>query len=652
VSERRAWLPAAAVLALVYAATLAPGVTFWDAGELIAAAHSLGIPHPPGTPLFILLLHTWGIAWPDDAYAVGMNLFSAMATAAAGGVSAVMVYRWLLGAHGPRIALATATAAAICAGSMYTAWSSATEAEVYAASLALAMLTLLAAERRASGLVAYCFGLAAALHVSALVAAPAAIVLASSGDDRFDPAVALRLTAAALAAMAIGTWNPMPGVAAALVGAAVLFGAVPMRQWSLVEIRRALASIALAVLGASPLLFMYVRARFDPGINQGNPRTFAAFADVIARRQYDLAPLWPRRAPSWIQLGNWFEYADWQTALSLGPGVVPTVARTSVTLLFAALAISGAVEHRRSDRRSWRGLLTLFIAGTVGVTAYLNLRASPSFGWGVLPEGVLREARERDYFFVLGFWAVGLWAGMGAMRLARRYRLPAAFGVVVAALPILLNWSAVDRRAEPDAGLPDKVARGLVEGLPPRTVLFVAGDNDTYPVWYRREVLGSRPDVAVVTIPLVGAGWYVEELVRRHPDLAAAVTSGGSNTRTIADAARASGRPVAAAITVGQADRIHLNGCWRVIGLVVMDEPSAANCLHEIEQDTLASVPVDTGRVRQWIAMVSPDPIPAPKPSIDPVAESFARTLECPRRMLDFARRTGRGVVLDSMCNP
>jgi hypothetical protein len=49
----------AVVLLFVYAATLAPGVTLWDSGEFNAALASLGIPHPPGTPLYVVLGHVW-----------------------------------------------------------------------------------------------------------------------------------------------------------------------------------------------------------------------------------------------------------------------------------------------------------------------------------------------------------------------------------------------------------------------------------------------------------------------------------------------------------------------------------------------------------------------------------------------------------------
>ncbi|HEU4787950.1 MAG TPA: DUF2723 domain-containing protein, partial [Gemmatimonadaceae bacterium] len=78
-SRRAAWLVGAVLLA-VYAATLAPSVTFWDAGEFIAAAHSLGIPHPPGTPLFVIVLNAWARLWSALPFAVATNAFSAVCT--------------------------------------------------------------------------------------------------------------------------------------------------------------------------------------------------------------------------------------------------------------------------------------------------------------------------------------------------------------------------------------------------------------------------------------------------------------------------------------------------------------------------------------------------------------------------------------------
>ena len=654
---RRPWIPATAVLAVVYASTVAPDVTFWDAGEFIAAAHSLGIPHPPGTPLFILLLHVWAIPWSDASYALATNLFSALSTVAAAGISASLVARWLAGEANREFAFGAAVAAAICAGSMSTAWSSATETEVYAVSLALSMIIVFAGDRAGNAsdhrwrvCLAYCFGLAAALHVSALVAAPAAILLAASRrDEDFDWAGAAMLSTAAIVAMGLGTASPLFAIAAGL-GIAGWIVLVSRSGASVRGASREFAgTLGLVVLGATPLLFMLIRARFDPGINQGNPATLGAFVDVIARHQYDLAPLWPRRAPLWLQVGNWFEYADWQSALSLGPTVIPTIPRTLVSIAFGGLAVAGFFAHRRADRRSWRAVLALFAAGSAGVTFYLNLRVSPSFGWGILPDGVTREARERDYFFILSFWAAGLWAGIGAVSLARNRRLPMAIGVVVAGLTIALNWNAINRRPQPGASLAHSVANALVGTLPPRAVLFVAGDNDTYPIWYTREVLGLRPDVTVITMPLLGARWYSDEIERRSPELGSAATTGRHSAAAIAEAARAAGRPVAVAITLRRSDRIQLNGCWMVIGIALVDAQSAGNCSTDEVAGTGSIFPIDSARTVASIAHVHQG---TAKPSIDPVAEYFARMLDCPGKMLFAARKTGRGVSLDSTCNP
>jgi hypothetical protein len=650
-TSRRAWLPAAAVLATCYIATLAPSVTFWDAGEFIAAGHSLGIPHPPGTPLFILVLHAWGMLWPESAYAFGANLISALASAAAGGVLTSLLFRWL-SMEWRGYATHAAVAGAICAGAMFTLWSNATEAEVYAVALLLAACMLAAGDavsRRKRGamiLLAYLFGLAAGLHVSALVAAPAAIMLAAVDHDRgFNRVGSVWLALTATLAMAIGTWSRLLfAISLLLLAIALLIGPGSVQS----RFRNLSPSLFAVLLGASPILYMLVRARWDPAINQGNPSDWRTLIDVVARHQYDAVPPWPRRAPIWIQIGNWFEYADWQSALSLGPSVVPTVRRTLVSLVFAALAILGFRAHRRLHRRSWLAMLVLFVSGTIGVTVYLNLRASPSFGWGILPDDVPREARERDYFFVLGFWAIGAWAGIGAIALAAQRKWPAWIGVIVAAAPIALNWSAANRRSQPEANYPLRVARGILEPLPPHAVLFTGGDNDSYPLWEAREVHRLRPDVTIVTVPLLGAQWNVDELLRRNPDLHRASTNGGVSLASITAAARAANRPVAVSLVVERVDRLAIGGCWRVAGLVLLDDGGGVDCATRSDADQL---PVDTVAVKAWLERFR-EPAGVPKGSIDPVNEYFARLLDCPRRMLDSARKSGRNVSLDMTCNP
>jgi len=635
---------------VVYGATLAPGVTFWDAGEFIAAAHALGIPHPPGTPLFVLLLHSWASVFGHVMpYAAATNLFSAVCTAGAAGLAA-----WMLAAGAAAVPPAAAVGAALCAGAMSTVWLNATETEVYAASLLLAMATLAAAWRasrepglRWLALTAYLVALAVPLHLSALVATPAAIVLVAQRDDGVDVERGLLLAGAWVLAMGAGRVSvPLAVVGLLILAAAgVVLGG---RQGAARGAGAASAMAAACAVALSAVAFLFVRAGFDPSINQGNPAHWGALLDVVARRQYDVAPLWPRQAPAWLQLANVGQWADWQVGLGLGATVLPSVGRTAATVVFLALGVYGGAAHRRDDRRSWRALLTLLACGTVGVAVYLNLKAGPSLGAGVLPASAVHEARERDYFFVLGFWAWGLWAGYGAVVLARRLGAHAAAGVALAALPLLLNWRAVTRRHQPEARLAARWGTELLEATPPRGVLLVAGDNDTYPLWYAQEVLGVRRDVRVVTLPLMPAGWYRAELRRRGDLLPESAVrewlgDGVSEARLVVSRAQAEGRPLAVSVYVEGAERAALGRGWITNGLAFVLDTT------DVGRDGVERVAFDTVAAAR-LASKAAGVLGGTRPSIDPADGYFQALLGCPGYVLKRGRGE-RSASLDSLCN-
>jgi tetratricopeptide (TPR) repeat protein len=71
-----------AVTLLVYLRTLLPSVPFWDAGEFIAVSKILGIPHPPGTPFYVLLGRVATLL-PLGTIAQRVNGMSALASALA-----------------------------------------------------------------------------------------------------------------------------------------------------------------------------------------------------------------------------------------------------------------------------------------------------------------------------------------------------------------------------------------------------------------------------------------------------------------------------------------------------------------------------------------------------------------------------------------
>ncbi len=153
----RAALIVFGVVLLGYVATLAPTVTFWDAGELIAAMNILGIPHPPGTPLFVLIGKAWGTIFPFGEFAFRTNLMTAIFSAAAAAFMFLVVAHALRGwsaREGEAISdaltsdklfvIGGAAGAAVMAAFAFTVWQNSIETEVYmVATLSIAAICLL-----------------------------------------------------------------------------------------------------------------------------------------------------------------------------------------------------------------------------------------------------------------------------------------------------------------------------------------------------------------------------------------------------------------------------------------------------------------------------------------------------------------------------
>src|SRR5881398_1610402 len=106
---------------ILYVATLAPTTQFWDTSEYIAAAYVLGIPHPPGNPLFTIIAHVWGLLPLAAGYAMRINLLAGVTSAVAAGCWFLVGERWMrawVPAVWPR--RLAALAGAICSATAFT----------------------------------------------------------------------------------------------------------------------------------------------------------------------------------------------------------------------------------------------------------------------------------------------------------------------------------------------------------------------------------------------------------------------------------------------------------------------------------------------------------------------------------------------------
>jgi len=538
------------VVLLGYLLTLAPTVTFWDAGEFIAAAKTLGIPHPPGTPLFVMIAHVWAMLFPIGEYAFRTNLLSALLSALGAGCFFLVAHESLRtliptenGETGRILRLGGGAAAALLGAFTFTNWQNSNETEVYAvATFTIASMSWLAhLWRRDRGtpratrlllLIVYLAGVSIGNHLLALLAGPgilAFMVATLREAPATDPA--RRRAEWGQVAVVAGIWALLIGTGLGSTGLVLLGGLCFLAAASFAGLGGAgafaLLTLFIAAVGITPYLYLYIRSGQNPPINEAAPATFDALLAVIRRAQYP--PRTPLDNPTvshgpdnpgrtlailGIQFADYIVYFTWQWAKALTEWL-----QVVVTLVFVSLGLRGLLAQRRADRPAWWLLLGLFLVTGPGLVIYMNFR--PGFGrwFESYPSGSAHEVRERDYFFVVSFIVWGIWAGIGLAVVARsiwarvgsaRRWAPAA--LAFALVPIALNWTAASRRHGPDARLAADFAYDVLNTVPPYGVLFTYGDNDTFPLWWAQEVANIRQDVTVVCLALANTDWYMRQL--------------------------------------------------------------------------------------------------------------------------------------------
>src|SRR5438067_1502557 len=532
---------------VLYVLTLAPTTQFWDTSEYIAAAYTLGIPHPPGNPLFVLMAHVFGLLPLAHAYAERIKLFAAVTSAISAGCWFLVAERWLrsfVPALWPR--RLTALAGTIVSATAFTVWNqSVVNEKVYTLSLlsiALVLWLIVRWDDQPAGeahdhhilRIVFLLALTSTNHMMGVLVGPAVVVL------RFPPLKSQRPTDEAGRNAEWSQWGVFCSVfalivasglenVAPLITAGVLF--LLALGYAVVYARNgdfAVAVLLVAIVGVSVYLFLPIRAAHYPPINEGEPTTWKTLWEVLTRQQYGKPPVWERQASLGAQIGMWFQYfswqwgRDWYDSTSKLFGLVLHWQRT-LAVVFFGVGVLGAVRHWVADRRRAIAMTLLMATFTLFLIFYLNFK----YGYSWQPEKQLaREVRERDYFFIASFALWGVWVGMGLATLmewvsdalearepdgARRWLLATPV-LVLALIPSWGNHLTASRKGET---LARDFAVDLLQSVEPYGVLVTAGDNDTFPLWYAQEVEHVRQDVTVVNLSLANTDWYIRQLQRR-----------------------------------------------------------------------------------------------------------------------------------------
>ncbi len=479
------------VALVVYSWTLAPTVTLTDSGELIVAAYGLGVAHPPGFPLWVMLAHLASLV-PVGSVAVRINFSSAVFAALACAMLTLVVAELFVTAScfaasrqrnkavrqgsniksssiGGLLMFASAISAGLLMTFSRTLWSYATITEVYALNALLILLVFFLVVRWRRRIIETRTDSSGAVTTHDTWIYAAAFV--------FGLAMGVHHVTVALTLPAIGI---------------VVYRTAGLKFFA----SRRLLYAALISIGALILVYSYLpwAASRSPAMNWGNPRSLQEIWWHITGRQYRVFFSFSPAA-----VGTQFVEFCRMVFREFGFAWLP---------LALFLAVAGFASAYKRDRTVFWFLLLIVLADLSYALSY-------------------EIAEDKDAYYLPAFISIAIATGLGIRWLIQRAAsrpLPIWRPYVAAATAIILttatalgaNWPFNNRR---HYFIADDYIENLFSTIAPSGLMLTQDWQVASPMFYVQEIEQRRSDVKVLDINLLRRSWYFDYLKHAHPDM-------------------------------------------------------------------------------------------------------------------------------------
>lgn len=475
--NRAAALGVFLVSVFVYLKTLSVTVVFWDVGEFCAASWLLEVPHPPGSPLFVLLARI--VSEVPFYHDIAARMHSISAVGSAIGVTflylvGVKVICWFRGpvknALDRIIVYGASAIGALSMAFCATYWDNSIEAEVYGMSMLFVSMIIWLAVRWSEKaeephnekyilLIAYLVGLSIGVHLLSLLALFTVMVIIYFHNHDYTRKNMIRFAVVAiplffviypgivqtLPSMLDGEWAGIRSDLLPFIPLVILITVIyyAFRTYKLGQKMAHIAclSFILIVLGYTTYIEVIMRSNVHPPMNENNPSSLARLVSYLSREQYGDTPLlkggsydnesqtypeklFPRR---WSSEGM---HEPTRTNYTSDTDFFLRYQMYHMFLRYLAQDFIGAEGDWQDAGVSWKDTWGIpLLISLLGLMYHVrkDWKNSLPFIAMFLVMGVAfafyanmqePQPRERDYFYVGAIYAMCLWISLGVVAIA------------------------------------------------------------------------------------------------------------------------------------------------------------------------------------------------------------------------------------------